>query len=121
MLSEETIQLLTAHVDGELDTRQRQAVLRLLQQSSEARQIVLQLQENAHKIDQLPRRALDRSFAADVLRAIAQCAVSAERSAGARLRWLPYAAAALAACVLFFMTLAGILYLTLGGAGQQQP
>jgi hypothetical protein len=124
MLADKTLQLLTAYVDGELSPRERQAVLRLLHESSEAREVLRQLQENAHKIQELPRRALDAGFAADVVRAVAERKVAPEpvrRPVGLPLRWLPYAAAGLAASIAFLFALAGALYLALGGLGTEQP
>jgi len=42
MLSDQVLELLTAFVDGELHQRQREEVLRLLNRSSEARELVRQ-------------------------------------------------------------------------------
>jgi hypothetical protein len=117
MLAEKTIQLLTAYVDDELDFAERQAVLHVLHQSSEAREMLAQLRDNAEKIKQMPRRTLGEGFVAQVLRAIAQRTGqpgASRRPASVPLRWLPYAAAALAASVLFLATIAGVLYVTLG-------
>jgi hypothetical protein len=116
MLSEETTQLLTAYVDGELSPRQREAVLRLLNQSSEARDLLRQLQENAEKVKQLPRRRLDVGFAGDVVKAIAERSVLVDppRGVALRLRWVPYAAAAAAAVVLFVASLGVAIYFALG-------
>jgi hypothetical protein len=112
MLADEAIQLLTGYVDGELSSRQRQSVLRLLHESSEARDLLLQLQANAHKIKQLPRRKLDPGFAAETVQLIVQRKGEPKRPyrpAAMRLRLLPYAVAA-AAVVLFVATLGGALY-----------
>jgi hypothetical protein len=122
MLADDRIQLLTAYVDGELSPRQREAVLRLLYESSEAREIVRQLQENRHKLKQLPRRKLELDFAQQVLHAIAVAppapvplpALPVRRPVATRIRWAPYAIAGLAAAVLFTVTLAGALYVALG-------
>jgi hypothetical protein len=113
MLADEAIQLLTGYVDGELSSRQRKSVLRLLHESSEARDLLLQLQDNAHKIKQLPHRKLDPGFAVETVQLIAQRNGKPERPyrpAAMRLRWLPYAVAAAAAVVLFVATLGGALY-----------
>jgi len=72
MLSDVQLELLTAFVDGELDDRRRQAVLQLLHESSEARSMLGQLQENAHRLRELPREKLDTAFAGKVLQAIAE-------------------------------------------------
>lgn len=64
------IQLLTAFVDGELTPRERKAVHRLLNRSSDARAMLQQLQENAYKLKQLPAHRLPPDFAAAILQAI---------------------------------------------------
>ncbi len=104
MLSDQVLQLLTAFVDGELNPRQREEVLRLLNKSSEARELVRQLQENANKLKQLPRRKVEPSLVADVLQAIADAkatpATANARPRRSRTRWLPYIAVSLAASVV---------------------
>ncbi len=102
MLSDQVIQLLTAFVDGELSQRQRKTVMRVLQKSSEARDVLKQLQENAHKIKKLPRHKVEPSLVDEITRAIAEqqsqpkpAATPARRSA-----WLAYVAATMAASVL---------------------
>src|SRR2546430_515881 len=124
MLSEATVQMVTAFVDGELNPRQRQAVLRFLVMSAEARELLMQLQENAHKVRELPRHKLPPAFTAEVIDAVL-CAKPATPvatpvvkpvlapvvSAPVGLRWLPYAAAGLAAAVLFPVAITTVLYL----------
>src|SRR5580698_4865688 len=103
MLSDEITQLLTAYVDGELSQRQRKTVMRILHKSSEARELLRQLQENAHKIKQLPRRKVEPSLVDAVMQAIAEQKAQPKQPAalrGARRRWLPYVTAALAASLL---------------------
>jgi hypothetical protein len=110
MLPDQLMQLLTAFVDGELSQRQRKAVMRLLHRSSEAREMLRQLQENVHKLKQLPRRKVEPSLVDDVMQAIAlQLAQPAPlpRKAAHR-RWLPYVAASIAAGLL--ISALGILY-----------
>jgi len=105
MISDQVIELLTAFVDGELSQRQRKAVMRLLHRSSEAREILRQLQENAHRVKQLPRHKVEPSLVPDVLQAIAE--VQAQPKPPTlkigRRRWLPYVAASLAASLLIGM------------------
>jgi hypothetical protein len=124
MLAEDMLQLLTAYVDGELSPRQRQAVLRLLYQSSEAREVLRQLQENRHKIQKLPRRKLEPTFPAEVVAAIAERPViamqPAPRPAPSLLRWAPMVVAGLAAAVMFGVALGGVLYFTLDFGREQQ-
>src|SRR5579864_510595 len=99
MLPEDAIQLVTGFVDGELSARERNAALRLLHESAEARELLMQLQENAHRIKQLRRRKLDAGFAAEVVQIITERQIKPERArpaAAIGLRWLPYAAMAAA-------------------------
>jgi hypothetical protein len=102
MISEQVLELLTAYVDGELSQRQRKAVMRLLHRSSEARQILRQLQENAHKLKQLPRHKVEPSLVKDVLQAIVERQTQPRQtlSKARRRRWLPYVAASMAASLL---------------------
>src|SRR5579864_7362636 len=60
-------QLLTAYVDGELTNRQRKAAMRLLKKSPDARKLLLQLQEDAKALRDLPRPELERDLSADVV------------------------------------------------------
>jgi hypothetical protein len=98
MLSDRHLELLTAFVDGELTRRQRKSVLRLLYQSSEARSVLQDFQENAHRLLELPRRKLGDDFAPQVLKMIADRGLQPAlepRPVIRRLqpRWLAYAAA----------------------------
>jgi anti-sigma factor RsiW len=109
MLSEHQMELLTAFVDGELPPAERQAALRLVESSSEARAVLQDLAEAAQQVRDLPRRTLGNDFAKQVLQTIAQHGLNpaAERggpacqrplsSGGRRFSWVTYAAAA---CVL---------------------
>src|SRR5437879_440778 len=109
MLPDQVTELLTAFVDGELGQRQRKAALRLLQRSSEARELLRELQENAHKIKQLPRRKVEPSLVNDILQAIAeQQKQPAQPRPARRRRWMPYFAASLAASLLIGVI--GLLY-----------
>jgi hypothetical protein len=98
MLAERHLELLTAFVDGELTLRQRNAVLRLLNQSSEARSILQELQQAAHRLRELPRRTLGASFAGQVLQAIADRGLQPAPQQPAlrrrKLHWIGYGAAA---------------------------
>ncbi len=110
MLSEQVTELLTAFVDGELNQRQREAAMRLLHESSEAREMLRQLQENAHKVKQLPRHKVEPSLVAEIMQAIAEQKAQPKPSLpkAVRRRWLPYVAASMAASVL--IGLLGFLY-----------
>ncbi len=70
MLSDKALQLLTAYVDGELTSRQREAALRLLQESSEARQMLKELEHNVQRLRNLPSRTLEPAFARNVVAAL---------------------------------------------------
>lgn len=70
MLADSCRQLLTAYVDGELTSRQRKLVLRLLSRSPEARQLLQKLQHDAEALRRLPRQRLGPDFARHVVQAI---------------------------------------------------
>jgi len=111
MLSEQEMDLLTGYVDGELNDRQREAVMRLLNMSAEAREMLRQLQENAHKLKQLPQHNVEPSLVDEILQAIAdeQAQVTTQApSRPARGSWVPYIAASLAASLL--IAAMGFLY-----------
>jgi hypothetical protein len=111
MLTDRVTELLTAYVDGELGQRQRKAALRLLHRSSEARTLLRELQENAHRIKQLPRRKLQASLVNDVLQAIADRPMLPEQPVQPQVTrsWVkPYLAVSLAASVL--IGAAGFIY-----------
>jgi acetolactate synthase regulatory subunit len=116
MLPDELTQLLTAYVDGELTPRQRKAVGRLLQRSSAARILLVQLEENARQVRQLPRRKLDASIVPEVMQAIENKGLHITLPAApvAPRRWLSYTVAAMAASVLV-AALGGLWYMS----GQQ--
>jgi hypothetical protein len=99
MLSERDLELLSAFVDGELSRRERKAVLRLLNRSSEARSVLQDFQEAAHRFQELPARHLGKDFAEQVLHALpkqAQQPIQERRKITIRRwpRWANYAAAA---------------------------
>src|SRR5262245_709168 len=107
MLPERYRELLTAFVDGELSTRQRKGVLRLLHKSAEARQLLRELQADADLVRGLPRRKLGGDFPLQVMQAIAERGLhpggqvaAASRPAG----WPAWAGWAAAAAVLLSVT-----------------
>jgi hypothetical protein len=77
MLSEKSLQLLTAFVDGDLSARQRKLATRLLHKSSEARQIVKELQENVYRLQKLPKRNLEPEFAEHIVRILQRTSLAA--------------------------------------------
>src|SRR5688500_8482264 len=72
MLSERDLQLLTAHVDGELSPRQRRHVDRLLARSEEARYVLRRLQADSRQVIDLPRVPAPADLASSVMNAVAQ-------------------------------------------------
>jgi hypothetical protein len=67
MLSPQDLELLTAHVDGELTRRQRRHVNRLLDHSGEARELLRRLEADALRLRQLPTLQAPPDFAAAVV------------------------------------------------------
>ena len=106
MLPERYLELLTAFVDGELSSRQQKLVMRLLDKSREAQQILKDLQDNARQVQQLPQRKLDAAFVGQVVQAIntQRSAAKPSRQSAARRRawpvWTRYAVAASVLAVL---------------------
>jgi anti-sigma factor RsiW len=58
MLPERLTQLLTAYIDGELSSRQRKAVTRLLRKSPEARKLLEEMQQDSMILRGLPRKKM---------------------------------------------------------------
>lgn len=67
MLPDRMTKLLTAYVDGELTSRQRRSVLRLLQRSPEARRLFKRLKGDSMILQALPRRKLQMDLSGSVL------------------------------------------------------
>lgn len=115
MLLDRYRQLLTAYVDGELNSRQRRHVARLLHRSSEARRLLEQLQQDACALRHLPRPRLAADLAGDVLHTIRERRLSPgqRRIAKASLvsAWTgSLASYAAAAAVLLILGIASYLY-----------
>lgn len=115
MLRDRYQQLLTAYVDGELSSRQRRHVARLLRRSPEARQLLQQLQADAHSLRQLPKPPLPEDLSNPVLRRIAERRLAPGQrrivQAAPANMWLgPLASWAAAAAVLFLLGIASYLY-----------
>ena len=73
-MQDRQIELLTAFIDGEVTRRERIAVLRLLNQSSEARRTLWQLQQNSLALKQLPAKTLPANFSSTIVGIIAKTA-----------------------------------------------
>ena len=115
MLLDRYRQLLTAYVDGELSSRQRRHVARLLHRSPEARQLLQQLQQDAHALRHLPRPHLATDFTGRVLRTIGERRLSPGQRRIAKVSvgsiWMgPLASYAAAAAVLLVLGAASYLY-----------
>jgi len=74
MLSPQELELLTAHVDGELSAPQRRQAVALLERSGEARDMLRWLEEDARRLRQAPRRAVPTDLTAGVLEEIGKLA-----------------------------------------------
>jgi hypothetical protein len=66
-MNERNIELLTAFIDGEVTRREHIAALRLLNQSSEARKLLWQLQESSQIVKQLPAKTLPADFSTKIV------------------------------------------------------
>lgn len=67
MLNERVTQLLTAYIDGELSSRQRRAVSRLLRKSPEARNLLQKMQQDSMILRHLPRKKMRADLSKTVL------------------------------------------------------
>lgn len=111
MLRDYYRQLLTAYVDGELTSRQRRHVARLLRRSPEARQLLQQLQEDAHSLRHLPRPQLPVDLTEPVLRTIAE-----RRLTPGQRRTIPVSTPSSWAAPLLSWAVAASVLLVLGAA-----
>lgn len=115
MLRDRYRQLVTAFVDGELSSRQRRQVTRLLSRSPEARQLLQQLQADALALRQLPIPVLPADLSGPVLRTIAERRLTPGQRRIAQsysvTKWMaPLASWAAAAAVLFILGASSYLY-----------
>jgi anti-sigma factor RsiW len=67
MLNERVTQLLTAYIDGELSSRKRRAVDRLLRKSQEARHLLNKMQQDSMILRHLPRKKMRADMSKTVL------------------------------------------------------
>jgi hypothetical protein len=84
MLSDRDREFLTAYVDGELSSRQRRHVARLLHRSGEARRLLEKLKEDSGELRRLETPPLDADLAFPVLRTIAERHLAIQRQPGVR-------------------------------------
>ncbi len=62
MLPERITQLLTSYIDGELSTRQRRQVTRLLRKSPEARKLLTEMEQDSIILRRLPRKKMKQDL-----------------------------------------------------------
>ena len=115
MLPDRHRQLLTAFVDGELSTRQRRHVARLLSRSDEARQLLQKLRADAEALQRYPAPHFPGDLTAEILRKIKERGLtpgkgSRTRAAMSTFWGGPFAAWAAAAALLLSLGLASYLY-----------
>lgn len=117
-MNERNIELLTAYIDGEVTRREQIAVLRLLNQSSEARKMLWQLQQNSLVIKKLPARTLPADFAAnivDTLKKTAALPKSAQPTPAARSPSSPHLPIRAGSRIAVRFAMAAAVLLAVGG------
>jgi hypothetical protein len=115
MLLDPQRQLLTAFVDGELNSRQRRHVARLLRRSDEARQLLRQLRADAAALRRLPPPHVLSDLTDEILRTIKERSLTPGKGRLAKASttslWIgPLGAWATAAAVLLTLGVASYLY-----------
>jgi hypothetical protein len=110
MLPERDRQLLTAFVDGELTSRQRRLVERLLRRSAEARDLLGKLQEDSRHLHNLSVPRLGRDLSAPVLGAISSQRLSPRLTPVSPSAHFPAWAGFAAAALLVGLGLTSFLY-----------
>ncbi|HEV3142923.1 MAG TPA: zf-HC2 domain-containing protein [Gemmataceae bacterium] len=96
MLSERVQELLSAAVDGELTPRQREAVEKLLRESSEARELFEKMKQDAATLQHMRKVRLSADYPAIILKRVAERKPSPARSQNPIARWMPVWANAVA-------------------------
>jgi anti-sigma factor RsiW len=120
MLPERLTQLLTAYIDGELSTRQRRSVTRLLRKSPEARKLYQEMRQDSMILRQLPRPKMKQDLSQTLpgtieMRGLKLPSATAVRSA-------PVAGWLVAVLVLVILGLAGGgSYLFFSGLAKKMP
>ncbi len=105
MLTDRSLQLLTAYVDDQLSSRQRCHVEQMLRRSEEARRLLALLQQDSWQLQKLPRPALPCDLSPPILQTIAERGLTTgqPRKVSARAGipfWKVFAAAAAILLVL---------------------
>ena len=108
MLPEQSQQLLTAAVDGELTKREKRDVRRLLQESEEARAVYHDLMRDSSRLSGLPRKTLPAHFSTQIVQKISeQTTVTPSTVLPAPRSWMPMWANAVAAVAVMLAVGAG--------------
>jgi len=110
MLPDRTLQLLTAFVDGEISSRERKHVERLLRKSLKARTLVRLLQDDSRGVRDLTRLKLGPDFSMKVMRTIAQGRIRTNLSPRPAPAPPPWVGMAVAASVLVLISAASYWY-----------
>ncbi len=112
MLPDLQRQLLTAYVDGEVSSRQRRHVVRLLKRSAEARQLLRRLEQDAAALGSVTAPRLDVDLSASVLQNIRERRLSPVRRKPKPLApgfpaWVGIAVAASVLCAISLASYVG--------------
>jgi hypothetical protein len=121
MVPERTTELLCAYLDGELNTRQRQQVEKLLRKSAQARALFEQLQSDARRLRGLPAPTAP-DFTPRVLHAIAEGKLRpapARPTPAVATRMSVWYMAAIAASLFLAVTAASYLFFSLMHRGDE--
>lgn len=107
MLSDRLAQLLTGYIDGELSPRKERAVQKLLRHSSEARELLRQLEQDSREVQLLSRKRCEVDLAGKVMRTISERQLTIKPRPAAVRRfsmpaWIGYAAAAAVLVAVFY-------------------
>jgi hypothetical protein len=125
MLPDRHRHLLTAFVDGELSTRQRRHVARLLSRSDEARQLLQKLRADAEALQRYPAPHFPGDFTNEILRKIKERGLTPGKSSRTKAKstfWGgPFGAWAAAAALLLSLGLASYLYFASSLARSNRP
>jgi len=89
MLSKRLQELLSASVDGELTSRERESVDDLLRKSNEARQLFDQLKRDAQKLRSVRKVRLSSDYPSIILKHVADKRPTPARSQNPIARWMP--------------------------------
>lgn len=126
MLPDRQRQLLTAFVDGELSSRQRRQVERLLDRSNEARQLLQKLRADSEALQRIPAPHFLGDLTDEILRKINERGLKPGKNSSGKIAraafWTgPFVSWAAAALVLLGLGLASYLYFASSLAPDDKP